>query len=200
MKKRTGLLPAAAIAVSVMASPTLGQESTQGDAGGLSTGIAVEDQVGQPYVRETFGDWEMRCLRTENGKDPCNLYQLLNDQNDNSVAEINLFGLPPGQEAVVGGTVITPLETLLTAHVRLLIDDGDGKVYPFSYCSIQGCVSRIGILPEEVEALKKGSVAKMIIVPWVDPTATVELTMSLIGFTAGLEAVIASNIESENQD
>jgi invasion protein IalB len=199
MKKLSGLLPAVATTASMLASSAFAQESTQADTGGLSTGVAVEDQVGQPYVRETFGDWEMRCLRTENGKDPCNLYQLLNDQNDNSVAEVNLFGLPPGQEAVVGGTIITPLETLLTAHVRLMIDDGDGKVYPFSYCSIQGCVSRIGILHEEVEALKKGAVAKMIIVPWVDPSTTVELTMSLIGFTAGLEAVIASNIEVEAQ-
>ena len=127
MKKTSGLLPALAVAATAYGSMGLAQETTQGDAGGLSTGIAVEDQIGQPYVRDTFGDWEMRCLRTEDGKDPCNLYQLLNDQNGNSVAEVNLFGLAPGQEAVVGGTIVTPLETLLTANVRLLIDDGDAQ-------------------------------------------------------------------------
>jgi len=200
MKKLSCLLPAMAVAATAFGSSVLAQDTTPADPGGLSTGIPLEEQAGQPYVRDTFGDWEMRCLRTDSGKDPCNLYQLLNDQDDNAVAEINLFGLAPGQEAVVGGTIVTPLETLLTAHVRLLIDDGEGKVYPFSYCSIQGCVSRVGLLAAEIDALKKGSVAKMIIVPWVNPNTTVELTMSLIGFTAGLEAVIASNVEADIQE
>ena len=36
--------------------------------------------VGEPYVSETFEAWELRCVRTEDGSDPCQLYQLLKDK------------------------------------------------------------------------------------------------------------------------
>lgn len=170
-----------------------GQDDTAADANNdLSLGEPV-DQVGRTYTREVFGDWEMRCLRTETDQDPCNLYQLLQDEQGNSVAEINVFDLPPGQLAVIGATVATPLETLLTEQITLSVDGGQGKRYPFSYCSTQGCFSRIGLLAEEVEMLKKGSNATLSIVPFVDPSATVRLQVSLAGFTSGITAVQDSN-------
>lgn len=164
-------------------------------ADGLSTGTPANagPQVGQTYVADTFQDWEMRCVRANAGKDPCQLYQLLKDSEGNSVAEFSMFNLPEGGQAVAGATIITPLETLLTAQLRLSVDGGEAKLYPYSFCSGVGCFSRVGFVAEEIANFKKGASAQVTIVPAAAPEDTVDLKVSLSGFTAGWNAVIAAN-------
>ena len=101
--------------------------SLTGLAMGQAEGQSGEPQVGQTYVADNFGDWEMRCIKSAEGKDPCQLYQLLSDAEGNSVAEFSIFNLPAGQEAAAGATVVTPLETLLTAELRLKVDEGQAR-------------------------------------------------------------------------
>ncbi|MGJ8583179.1 MAG: invasion associated locus B family protein [Marinosulfonomonas sp.] len=196
-RKIFSVLVATGIALSsaAVAQEATTDESVDVSKDDLSLGQAVEQtpQVGSTYTRESFDAWEMRCIVTENGKDPCNLYQLLKDETGNSVAEINLFDLPPGGQAVVGATVATPLETLLTEQVVMSIDGGTEKRYPFSFCAAPGCYSRMGFLQEEVDALKRGNEAKLRIRSVVAPEAPVILTVSLKGFTAGLNAVTEAN-------
>ncbi len=160
----------------------------------LALGTPVtEDGVGSTYVEAKHGDWDQRCVRTEDGANPCQLYQLLLDASKNPVAEFSVFGLPAGGQAVAGATAIVPLETLLTAEVTLQVDGGAAKKYPFSWCSPIGCVSRIGFTGEEVAALKKGSAASLTIVPVQAPEQKVVVTISLKGFTAGYDAVNKAN-------
>ena len=151
--------------------------------------------VGSTYTSATFEAFEQRCVRTEAGVDPCQLYTLLKDKDGNSVAEFTMFNLPKGSEgpAVAGATFIAPLETLLTAGLQLQIDGGKGKVYPFTFCTQIGCIARIGFTAEEVAGMKKGAAALLTIVPFVAPDEKVELSMPLKGFTAGLDAVTAAN-------
>ncbi|HBU13656.1 MAG TPA: invasion associated locus B family protein, partial [Gemmobacter sp.] len=120
---------------------------------------------------------------------PCQLYQLLQDQQGNSVSEIALFPLPAGQQAVAGATIITPLETLLTENVILQVDAQQPKTYPFTWCDRGGCVARVGFTAEELAGLKKGAKITMLISPVVAPTEKVTLTVSLKGFTAGFDAM-----------
>ena len=91
----TKLSLTALMLASSLALPLAAQESgnTAGsEQGGLSLG---QPEVGSTYIRETFNDWEMRCIVTpENQPDPCQLYQLLTDDQGNSVAEFNLFDVP----------------------------------------------------------------------------------------------------------
>jgi invasion protein IalB len=158
----------------------------------LSMGQSPADGIGSTYVKESFDAWELRCVRTESGADPCQLYQLLKDGSGNSVAEVGLFTLPAGGEAAAGATVIAPLETLLTAGLRIGVDGAEPKVYPFSFCSTAGCVARVGFTAAEVDAFKAGNKAIVTIVPAVAPDQTVALDVSLKGFTAGYEAVAAA--------
>lgn len=167
-------------------------EGTAAPAEDLSMGQAPADGPGSTYVKETFGDWELRCVRVETGAEPCQLYQLLKDSEGTSVAEMGLFSLPEGGEATAGATIIVPLETLLTAGLRLGVDAAQPKVYPFTFCSQVGCVARVGFTAEEVEGFRKGDKAVMTIVPAVAPDQTVVLDISLAGFTAGFEAVAAT--------
>ncbi|WP_135448660.1 MULTISPECIES: invasion associated locus B family protein [Tabrizicola] len=163
---------------------------------GLSMGQEVAGSgVGDTYVAANFEAWQQRCVRTENGIDPCQLYMLLKDGDGNNVAEFTIFGLPKGTQgpAVAGATFIAPLETLLTAGMTLQIDAGKPKAYPFTFCTQIGCVARIGFTAEEVAQMKKGANAKITIVPFVAPNDKVELSVSLKGFTAGLAAVDAAN-------
>ena len=143
------------------------------------------------YLAANFDLWEERCVKTADGSDPCQLYQLLKDADGNSVAEISVFDLPAGGEAAVGATVIVPLETLLTANLRIGVDAANPKIYPFTYCTLQGCVARIGFTAAELAGLKKGSAATVTIVPAVAPDKTVSLSLSLKGFTAGYTAIKA---------
>lgn len=160
----------------------------------LSMGVPVEEgatgepEVGQPYIREEFGDWGLRCLRTEDGNDPCQLYQLLLDAEGNSVAEISVFPLPEGQDAVAGATIVAPLETLLTAGLNLSVDGANARAYPFTFCNRGGCVARVGFTAEEVAQFRNGSAAQISLIPAAAPDQQVDLAVSLSGFTAGYEA------------
>jgi invasion protein IalB len=164
-------------------------------ADGLSMGKteAPADGVGTTYTAETFGSWEQRCVKTEDGADPCQLYQLLKDDQGNAVAEISLFGLPAGQQAAAGATIIAPLETLLTEDLSMSIDKSAARKYPFSWCSNIGCISRVGFTQAEIDGFKKGNEATLTIVPVVAPDQKVNLKVSLSGFTAGYDAVNKAN-------
>ena len=159
------------------------------EATGLSMG-APDTGVSQPYVKDTFGDWELRCVQAQGNREICQLYQLLRDSEGTSVAEFNLFPLPEGQQAVAGANIVTPLETLLTANLRLAVDGGQSKVYPYSFCSQVGCFSRIGLTAAEVDSFRKGAAAMVTIVPAAAPNETVQLSLSLSGFTAGFNALL----------
>lgn len=192
-----------------LALPALAQETATGTtapktvegAPATDTGLSMGAEVGSPpavgdtYVAAKFDDWEQRCIKTETGADPCQLYQLLKDGNGNSVAEFSVFSLPEGSKgpAVAGATFIAPLETLLATGLTLQIDTNKQRAYPFTFCATLGCVARIGFSAEEVAMFKKGAVAEMTIVPFVAPDQKVSVKASLKGFTAGLDAVTAAN-------
>jgi invasion protein IalB len=164
----------------------------------LEMGTPVEDgpQIGQPYVREAFGDWAMRCLRVEEGQpEPCELYQLLLDADGNAVAEFSMVPLPEGGQAVAGATIVAPLETLLTEQLVIAVDGGAGRRYPFSFCNRAGCVARVGFTAEEVQQFKNGNAATLRIVPAVAPDDEVLLTISLTGFTAGFDQGLSAPAE-----
>ena len=177
-----------ALVSTMAAAPALAQ-----DAGGLSMGTPVAPdggQIGTPYAKEEHGAWTVRCVRTETGRDPCQLYQLLKDANGDGVAEIVVFPLlPPQGDAVAGGNVMTPLETLLTQQLTLSIDGGEARRYPFMYCNQAGCMVRMGFAVADLDKLRGGTTANVAIVPMVAPDQRVELAISLDGFTAGYAAV-----------
>lgn len=197
---------ALALAAAVATAPSLAQETaSEGqapaapaegatpapEAGGLSMGEPVAadgGEIGTPYVKEEHGDWDIRCVRTPSGNDPCQLYQLLKDADGNSVAEIALFPLvPPQDQAVAGGNIISPLETLLPAGVTMQIDTGEPRRYPFTFCTETGCFARIGYSQADINRFKRGARATVTIVPVLAPDQRIQLSVSLTGFTAGYD-------------
>ncbi|MCF6316886.1 MAG: invasion associated locus B family protein [Marinosulfonomonas sp.] len=160
----------------------------------MGVDVNAENGIGTVYVKETYGDWELQCFRVPEGEtEPCQLYQLLKDENGNGVAEVNFISLPGDQQAAAGATIVTPLETLLTQQLTLAIDGGPTKRYPFTWCGAGGCYSRIGFSNADVAAFKRGANAKITVVPVAAPDQKVVVTMSLTGFTDGYNAVLAAN-------
>lgn len=157
----------------------------------LSMGESVDEtpQIGQPYTAEVIGAWELRCIRTEEENDPCQLYQLLEDDNGSSVAEFSMFRLPEGGQAMAGATVIVPLETALPQQLTISVDGAPGKRYPYAFCNSVGCYARIGLTSDEIDAFKHGNEAAVTIVPALAPDQKVVVMLSLDGFTASYEKV-----------
>ncbi len=176
-------------------APETQEPETNNNVLGLDGGQEVVDPnaPGTPYIRETHGDWELRCVRVPEGEsEPCKLYQLLTDEEGNGVAEINIFKLPEDQKFAAGALVITPLETLLTEQLTITVDGGPKKRYRFTWCAIDGCYARIGLSGADIASFKRGAGASVTIVPMVAPDQQVTLGLSLTGFTKGYAAMVAA--------
>jgi invasion protein IalB len=137
-------------------------------------------------VRETFGDWQIRCAPDG---DECFMYQLALDTEKNPVAEVSLLKLPEVAEAAAGATVVTPLGTLLPNGVVLQVDDGEARQYPFAWCSQVGCFSRFGLAESAIEGMKRGKLAKITLISVAAPERPVTLDLSLTGFTDAYNAL-----------
>jgi invasion protein IalB len=160
-------------------------EAVQGEQ--LDMGQAVEDDG--TYIKEEYGDWQMKCFRSEAEEDPCQMYQLLREDAGNPVAEFSLFRLPDGAQAVAGATIVVPLGTLLAEELKISVDGGKAKTYPFRFCSMVGCFAQVGLTRADVNAFKAGAAANLQIVPAQAPDQTVDIKASLTGFTAAYDNV-----------
>lgn len=138
------------------------------------------------FVRDTFGDWQVRCFTQT---DECFMYQLALDANDNPVAEVSLLKLPQGGEAESGMTVVSPLGTLLTSGVIVQVDTNEARQYPFNWCSQAGCFSRFGLTAQSITSMKRGKTGKMTLISVAAPQNPISLNLSLTGFTDAYDSL-----------
>lgn len=189
-----------ALTTALVLPATLLAQTTDTDATETETpGTSIEDQlslgedasqpqVGETYTAEKNGDWDLRCIKAEEGiEEPCQMYQLMSDSEGTPVAEISIFRLPEGGRAVAGATIVVPLETSLPPQLTMQVDGGAARRYPYAFCNTIGCYSRVGLIAEEVTAFRAGNEATLTIVPALAPDQKVVLTMSLSGFTASFD-------------
>ncbi len=138
------------------------------------------------FVRDTFGDWQVRCFtQTEE----CFMYQLALDSNQNPVAEVSLLKLPEGGEAASGMTVVSPLGTLLTSGVLVQVDTNEARQYPFNWCSQAGCFARFGLTGQSIASMKRGKTGKMTLISVAAPQSPISLNLSLTGFTDAYDSL-----------
>lgn len=158
----------------------------------MGTPVAEESNIGQPYTRDTFGDWTLNCVHAPEGqKDPCAMFQKLFDDKGNPVAEVTIFYLISEKGELAAATFATPLDTLLSQQLRLVVDENAEQRYPFTFCNKSGCYSRVGFNADQINSFKRGSKGTVTIVPLAAPDTMVGLNMSLKGFTAAFDALVA---------
>src|SRR6056297_31655 len=167
------------------APETVGQEAQPEEQ--LDLGRTAQQD--QNYIKDEYGDWQLRCFRSGAEEDPCQMYQLLTEEGGNPIAEFSLFRLPEGAQAVAGATIVVPLGTLLSEELKLSVDGGRAKTYAFSFCTMVGCYARIGFTQAEIDAFKAGANANLQIVPAQAPDQVVDINASLSGFTAAFDNV-----------
>jgi invasion protein IalB len=143
-------------------------------------------------IRETFGDWQIRCAPEG---DECFMYQLAMDSEDNPVAEVSILKLPEEAEADAGVTVVTPLGTLLPQGVVVQIDAGEQRQYPFAWCSQVGCFARFGLARPSIDAMKRGNAGKLTLHAVAAPEQPVTLALSLTGFTAAYDSLAVPTVQ-----
>ncbi len=148
-------------------------------------------RVGEQFVKEKSGDWEVSCIKAEDGEDPCALVQILNGQQGEPIAEVTIGKLPAGGAAVAWASVIVPLETLLQAQLALSIDGAPRKLYNYHHCVPVGCVAQLGLSQADIDAMKAGTKAVLSLVPARFPDQVLAMDMSLAGFTAGFDGLSA---------
>jgi invasion protein IalB len=171
------------------AEPADGAAATDGAAAAQGEG-AAGPQAAQPevmeVVRDTFGDWQVRCAPDG---DECFMYQLALDTQKNPVAEVSILKLPADADADAGVTIVTPLGTLLTNGVVLQIDGGEARQYPFAWCSQVGCFARFGLAKTSIDAMKRGNMGRVTLLSVGAPETPVVLDVSLSGFTSAFDSL-----------
>lgn len=162
------------------------------EASGLSLGKPLETirDPGEIYLAGNKGDWNVRCI-TGNLRetDKCEIQQLLFLNENTPVADISIFKLPEGERPIAAANVMVPLETLLTKKFRFAFSEELVKEFPYSFCNQNGCLVRMGLLEEDIEAMKKGSASELSITHISSPEASINLRLSLNGFTAAFDTI-----------
>jgi invasion protein IalB len=165
---------------------------------GMALAQDTDREPGTPYVAEVFNDWELRCITAAEEGQPerCEMFQLLLDEQDNPVAVFRLsVPLVETEDVVAAAIIVTPLETLLTPGIRVRIDDSEPVGIPFTLCEETGCLARIPLSQENVEAFKAGGDTLLDIFALARSDlgeiggVPVALSASLRGFTAAYDAM-----------
>ncbi|MEO1732956.1 MAG: invasion associated locus B family protein [Pseudomonadota bacterium] len=189
LKLTISTLLAAGLTAGVLAAQETASENATPPELDLGQPVIQGPQIGDRYLKEAFGDWELVCIKTDLETDPCSMMQILVDSTENPVAEVSMFRLENGGQAAAGATIVVPLETLLTAQLTISVDGGTAKRYAYSFCNPIGCVAQIGLTQADIDAFRRGNTAQISIRPAQAPDQLVTVDMSLTGFTAAYDVV-----------
>lgn len=162
------------------------------------SGVSVSERPAEAeegidgYLASEHGSWQVRCLQAQDGSDPCQMYQLVQDENGNSVADMLVLLPAEGEEAAAFIQISAPLASLLPAGIAVSVDGAAPKRLPYLWCTQRGCVTRAQLTAAELDGLKKGKAFSAVMVPAVAPDKQVTASFSLEGFTAAFDALAAT--------
>lgn len=140
-------------------------------------------QQAQETVKDTFGDWAIRCV---DANKTCVMQQTGKGARGNDVVEIRIRKLEgvtaqDGSNVPAAIQVLAPLGVLLGAGVRIQVDDKPVRAAPFELCGPAGCVVRQPMSEDFLDEMRGGSKASVTIV--AVPQNEVSADISLSGFT-----------------
>ncbi|SHE39690.1 Invasion protein IalB, involved in pathogenesis [Ruegeria intermedia] len=183
------LLAGFALTGSALAQEASSETETPAPAGSDLDLGETGPRVGEQYIKEKSGDWDVSCIKAQDGNDPCAMVQILNGPQGEPIAEITIGKLPEGGAAVAWANVIVPLETLLQAQLAISVDGAPRKLYNYHHCVPVGCVAQLGLTQGDIDAMKAGSKAVLSLVPARAPDQIVNMDMSLSGFTSAFDGL-----------
>ena len=158
-------------------------KAEEADSLSIDDTIMSEPQKTEPYIKERFENWSLKCIKPVNSTERCEANQIIFNQKQQPVVDISIIKLPKGQVAAAAATIIVPLETILSEGLVLAIQELEPKKYQFKFCNSLGCYSQIGLTDDEVEALKRKEKASIFLKHISSGDQKIVIPMSLDGFT-----------------
>ena len=155
----------------------------------LSTVImaAATPAGAQGLVRNTFGDWQLRCETPAGAKsEQCALVQnVAAEDRPNVTLLVIMLKTADGKSRLL--RVVAPLGVLLPAGLGLKIDQTDVGRAGFVRCLSTGCVAEVVMEDTLVGQMKKGQTATFIV--FQTPEEGIGIPVSLQGFGPGYDAL-----------
>ena len=182
-KKDISVLTSIIICILICISCISSLEAEEADSLSIDDTMMSEPQKMEPYIKERFENWTLKCIKPVNSIERCEANQIIFNQIQQPVAEISIIKLPKGQVAAAAATIIVPLETILSEGLVLAIQELEPKKYQFKFCNSLGCFSQIGLTDDEVEALKRKEKASIFLKHISSGDQQIVIPMSLDGFT-----------------
>lgn len=157
---------------------------------GLAAGaaaLAPTRAEAQGAVRETFGEWQMRCETPPGAKtEQCALVQnIVAEDRPNIRLLVIVLKTADGKSRIM--RVVTPLGILLPGRLGLKVDQTDIGRTEFVRCITTGCVAEVVIDDALVAQLQKGRTATFIV--FETPEEGIGIPVSLEGFSKGFAAL-----------
>jgi invasion protein IalB len=143
--------------------------------------------AGEPPVRSTHGDWQIRCDTPAGAQDEqCVLMQFVTaEDRDNVGLTVIILKTADRQARIM--RVLAPLGVLLPSGLGLKIDANDMGRAGFVRCLPNGCVAEVILEDDLLTNLRSGSTATFII--FQTPEEGIGIPISLNGFGPGFDAL-----------
>lgn len=154
---------------------------------GLLTLSTADVASAQGVVRNTYGDWQMRCETPAGARaEQCAIVQsVAAEDRPNISLVIIVLKTADGKSRLL--RVVAPLGVLLTAGLGLKIDQTDIGHAGFARCLTTGCIAEVVMEDDLITKLKGGQNATFII--FQTPEEGIGIPVSLSGFGAGFDAL-----------
>ena len=154
---------------------------------GLSALFGASGAGAQGMVKNTYGEWQMRCETPAGATaEQCALVQnVVAEDRPNVTLVIIVLKTADGKSRLL--RVVAPLGILLPSGLGLKIDQTDIGRAGFVRCLATGCVAEVVMDDNLLTQMRGGQAATFIV--FQTPEEGIGIPVSLNGFAAGLDAL-----------
>jgi invasion protein IalB len=154
---------------------------------GFLTLSTADVATAQGVVRNTYGDWQMRCETPAGAKtEQCAIVQnVAAEDRPNISLVIIVLKTADAKSRLL--RVVAPLGVLLPAGLGLKIDQSDIGRAGFVRCLTTGCIAEVVMEDDLIAKMKGGQTATFIV--FQTPEEGIGIPVSLNGFGTGFDAL-----------
>jgi len=149
--------------------------------------LAVTPVAAQGVVKNTFGDWQLRCETPAGAKnEQCAIVQnVAAEDRPNLTLLVIVLKTADGKSRLL--RVAAPLGVLLPAGLGLKIDQNDVGRAGFVRCLATGCIAEVVLEDPLINQFKTGGTATFIV--FQTPEEGIGIPVSLGGFAQAFDSL-----------
>jgi invasion protein IalB len=154
---------------------------------GLGLCLAAAPAFAQGVVKNTFGDWQLRCETPAGAKnEQCAIVQnVAAEDRPNLTLLVIVLKTADGKSRLL--RVAAPLGVLLPAGLGLKIDQNDVGRAGFVRCLATGCIAEVVLEDPLINQFKMGGTATFIV--FQTPEEGIGIPVSLGGFAQAVDSL-----------